>query len=145
MTIENLDEIQQLCLCLIIPFVFKHCVNLKELNVLTSKSKLDTSNIDSLIQSVVPIKLEKLTIINRSPYANKQFIAALLQKCSSTLSSLNFTTPDILHQGLEGIRGSRSLRKLELTSSSYDNGLYLNKSAMAIIESLPNLEELTGI
>ena len=48
-TIKIEEVANEISLCLIIPFLFKHCENLKELNIITGQSKLDITNIESLI------------------------------------------------------------------------------------------------
>ena len=67
-------------------------------------------------------------------------------KCSSTLRSLTLKANYVFGNGLKGI--TKALTNFELISlhsaESLVESFYLNKDGMAIIESFPNLEQITG-
>ena len=56
--------------CQIIPLIFKHCVNLKTMAIVLRNSSIDICNIESLIQSQIPLKLERLEIVDSTKRNN---------------------------------------------------------------------------
>ena len=121
---------------MLLNYIFKVCINLKKLTIGVRYDKNSSDDIATGLELITeaPLNLEEIIGCGLR-YDTEQLFVILIEKSYSTLKILDFVNKF----GLNSIKGMTSLRVLHL------NFQWLNDSDMSVIESLPNLTEITGL